>query len=467
MSTLPTDRTRETTTLASHIARFAEQTTASNLPSAVLEKARLHLMDTLGLALASHTQDFSGPSLAGVKAVGSAGPCTVIGTKDGLTHRDAALANGILMHGLDFDDTHLSSIIHASVASLPAALAVAEHTGQSWLDMITAYAIGMETAIRIGAAVQGGFHKTGFHATGVVSHFSSAVVAAKLLQLSAAQIVSAQGVAGSTASGVQVFLEEGAWTKRMHPGWGAVAGITAAYLVKSGFKAPSRPYEGRFGVFEAYLHGLAVDHAFLGEGIGEQWMMLETAIKPYPICHFSHGCAEAASQLHEAVAGKIDKIRCVTAFLPEPTMHIVAEPADEKVNVNTDYEAKFSVQYVTAAALLRGHFGMKELEPGSIADPRIRELTRKVTCKVDPDSQFPKYFSGNVEVQFHDGTSVRAEVPINKGVASREMTRSDIEHKFMSNATMRVTQDLAEQLLEALNRNDNRPVSQVMACFRL
>ena len=96
----------------------------------------------------------------------------------------------------------------------------------------------METAIRVGAAAKGGFHHTGFHATGLVAHFSASVVAARLLGLPSEAIVAAQGIAASTASGVQVFLEEGAWTKRMHPGWAAVAGITAARLAQQGFKAP-------------------------------------------------------------------------------------------------------------------------------------------------------------------------------------------------------------------------------------
>ena len=116
---------------------------------------------------------------------------------------------------------------------------------------------GAETAIRIGAAVKGGFHHVGFHATGVVAHFASAIAAGRLLHLSEDQIVAAQGIAGSTASGIQVFLEEGAWTKRFHPGWAAVAGITAARLAEHGFVGPSRPYEGKFGLFETHLQGEA------------------------------------------------------------------------------------------------------------------------------------------------------------------------------------------------------------------
>src|SRR5260370_25161364 len=124
----------------------------------------------------------------------------------------------------------MASISRGTGAWLPAALTFGEEVDVDGRVLLVAYAAGMETAIRVGAAAKGGFHHTGFHATGVVAHFSASVVAARLLNLPSEAIVAAQGIAASTASGVQVFLEEGAWTKRMHPGGAAAAGITAARL---------------------------------------------------------------------------------------------------------------------------------------------------------------------------------------------------------------------------------------------
>ena len=253
----------------------------------------------------------------------------MIGRAERFEMRDAALANGVLIHGLDFDDTHLASIIHPTATALPAALALGEMLDVSGAELLTAFLAGAELAIRIGLAVDGGFHHVGYHATGVVSHFASAVTAGRLLGLDPAQITAAQGIAGSTASGIQVFLEEGAWTKRFHPGWGAVAGITAAYLARGGFKGPTRPYEGKFGLFATHLHG-GVEDAKLGaltDGLGEVWHFGDTALKPYPVCHFIHGCADAAIELHREIATDPGGagIASVRAFLPEPTLHIVAE----------------------------------------------------------------------------------------------------------------------------------------------
>ena len=122
--------------LAQRIAQQAFECNANNLPPEAFAKAELHLLDTLGLAFASYAQDFAKPSLAGIFAAAGQGDCFVIGSNRKLAARDAAFANGLLMHGLDFDDTHLASIIHASVASLPAALAMAEHLDASWDDML-------------------------------------------------------------------------------------------------------------------------------------------------------------------------------------------------------------------------------------------------------------------------------------------------------------------------------------------
>lgn len=444
--------------IAAALAEFTQGLKPADLPEAVWTKSVHHIIDAIGLAFASRNFPFAGPGIAGIRAAGSAGECTVIGGGRILASRDAALANGYLIHGLDFDDTHPSSIVHPTVACLPAALAVGEARGATWGELIAAYAAGMETCIRLGQAVNGGFHHVGFHATGVVSHFSAAIVAGKLMGLSVDQLVAAQGIAASTASGVQVFLEDGAWTKRMHPGWGAMAGITAAHMAQSGFAGPLRPYEGKFGLFETHLqnHVDRVDAESILEGLdgpGRRWSLLQTAIKPYPVCHFIHGCAEAALQLREVMRqeagdlGRIERIRCE---LPEPTLHIVAEPAAAKRIPRNDYEAKFSAQFVVAACLLRGQFTLAELSDDSLADPAILALAAKVDCVAEVGTSFPKYFSGAVSVRLSDGTELARRVPMNLGSGERALSLADIEAKFRGNAGIGLSAERVDAVLRAL-----------------
>lgn len=454
---------------ARRLAEFAAGLTWEGVPAPVRERAKLLVLDALGVGLAANAYPFADAAVAGAVALGggeASGPCSVIGRAVRLPVRDAALANGMLVHGLDFDDTHLASIVHPTAACLPCALTLGEALGRNGRALLAAYAAGMETAIRVGAAAKGGFHHTGFHATGVVAHFSASVVAAKLLGLPAEGIVAAQGIAASTAAGVQVFLEEGAWTKRMHPGWAAVAGITAARLAGSGFKAPTRPYEGRFGLFETHLQHPAapIDLPAELETLGEVWELAETAIKPYPVCHFIHGCADAAIALH----GELDpaSIARVDAFLPRDTLPIVAEPTASKERPANEYEAKFSAQFVVATCLLKGAFGLADLQPGALVDPAVLDLAGRVACHADPDSAFPTYFSGGVRVVLRDGQERFRHVRVNTGAGDRALTADGVAAKFMASATMTIPRAQAEQVRDAVLDLENRTAADLAALLR-
>lgn len=448
---------------ARQIARFAAGFRLEDVPEAVRHRAKLHILDALGLGLASTAQAYAEPTIAGVAAMGDGGACSLIGRSERLGVRDAALVNGVLIHGLDFDDTHLASIIHPTATSLPAALALGESLDASGADVLAAFLAGAETSIRIGLAVDGGFHHVGYHATGVVSHFASAVTAGRLLGLNEDQITQAQGVTGSTASGIQVFLEEGAWTKRFHPGWGAVAGITAAHLVRAGFKGPSRPYEGKFGLFDTHLHEPAKLNA-LTDGLGDVWHFGETALKPYPVCHFIHGCADAAIELFPEIGGT--EIVGVKALLAQPTLHIIAEPAEAKENARTEYEAKFSAQFVVAACLLKGFFGLPDLLPQALADPAVQALARKVKCFEDAESAFPTYFSGGVEVTLADGRVLTRHIRVNSGAGERAMGVDAVSTKFLSSASLAIPAAQATRIRDAVLALEDVPARDLMALLR-
>ena len=450
--------------IARALAEFACALSPAALPDALRRKATHHITDALGLGFAARHYPFASATLAGIAAAGAPGESTVIGepAARALAPRDAALANGFLMHGLDFDDTHPLAIVHPTVACLPAALALGEALDADWDDVLTAYVAGMETAIRLGVAVKGGLHHAGFHATGIVSHFSSAVVAGKLIGLDAAQLTAAQGIVASTAAGVQVFLEEGAWTKRLHPGWGALAGITAAHLAKHGFAGPSRPYEGRFALFDSHLqaHADDVDLASITRELGETWTMEGTAIKPYPVCHFIHGCAEAALRLN-ANGLNVDDIESIVCRLPAPTLPIVAEPAAAKALPKTDYEAKFSTHFVVAACLQRGRFGLAELEDAVLQDRAILALAAKVRCEAQQECDFPRYFSGEVIVTMRDGSTHHEQVPVNLGSGERALDAQDIETKFRGTAGLTLSQDRVNALLDMLMAGGKRKVRAI------
>jgi 2-methylcitrate dehydratase PrpD len=455
-------------TLSQTFAAFAHTLDPATVPHHVRTRAKHLILDAVGIAFASHRNEFADVMLRGVKALREHGAAPVIGCSDTQTVRNAVLLNAALMHGLDYDDTHMKGIVHATAFCAPAALCVANEVGASGRDALTAYLVGMEIATRLGAAAKGGFHHAGYHPTGVLSHFSAALIAGRLYRLDVDQLAAAQGIAASTASGVQVFLEEGTWSKRLHPGWGGVGGITAARLAQAGFVAPSRPYEGRYGLFDSHLqqHAGEVDYMVASAGLGEVWETEQMAIKPYPVCHFLHSIAEAGADLAREAQIDLGRISRIRALLPEPVMPIVSEPLAAKRRPTTNYEAKFSAQYVAAASLVRGRFGLAELEPDALADERILSLSARVECVADPDSAFPAYYSGGLIVDTDDGRQHQRYYRINKGAGERALSNEAIVAKYLENACWSISHARAEQVREAVLALDELQTSELWAVLR-
>ena len=274
---------------ADGLARFVNSCRADDIPQEVRVRACHHLLDGIGLAFAAGRFDFARRTLAGIASMGGDGTVPVFGLHARLTPNNAAIVNGVLCHGLDFDDTHIGGIVHPTASVLPAVWSAALHAGRSGRELVTAYILGLDVAARIANAAPGRFHAHGFHPTGLAGVFGCALAAGRLAGLTIPEMSSAQGIALSFASGSLEFLEDGAWNKRIHPGWAAQSGLVAAALAKQGFVGISRPYSGRYGLFNSYLGGEGMSQReALTDGLGSDWQLMSTAIKPYPACHFTH-----------------------------------------------------------------------------------------------------------------------------------------------------------------------------------
>jgi 2-methylcitrate dehydratase PrpD len=454
------------------LARFTTTLSADAIPAAVRERAKYLILDAVGIAYASQGYPYETVSLKALQAFGN-GPACVIGHGRILGMRDAVLMNGILIHGLDYDDTHSRGVIHATASLFPTALAVADHDGASGVDLLTAYILGMEIATRVGMVAQGGFHQVGFHPTGVAGAFGCTVATARLRGLDQERTVMAQGIALSMASGSLEFLEDGAWTKRMHPGWAGVAGITAATFAEHGYIGPRRPYEGRFGLYASHL-GDRLAQADLGlatEALGQRWQIEEVAIKPIPACHFTHAAADAAIALSrqlggDATADRVRRIRRVCVLVPEQVVKTVCEPVSNKRRPANSYDAQFSIPYIVATGLLKGRFTIDELEEEALADAAVLALAAKVDYQVDPDSTFPRHYTGEVIVEMENGSVLRHREAVNRGNTDRPLGNDDVLAKYMENATRALSQSHAQRVAEAvltLDQHDARALAAIFA----
>jgi len=426
------DRNLSARAVSEELGAFAARLRWEDVPPEVRIRARHLILDAVGCALAARRFDFSRTALQGIHDVAGNGDSVVIGHRLRLPLRDAVMANAILAHGLDYDDTHGEGIVHLTASAFPTVLAVASRAKLTLREMLLAYVIAVECGARLGAVAKGAFHQVGFHPTGVIGAFAAALAAGKLYGLDATQLAQAQGIALSVASGSLEFLEDGAWTKRLHPGWAGAGGITAAALARGGFKAPRAAYEGRFGLFASYLGARAAgcDLSRATAGLGETWETMNVALKPFPACHFAHAFADAAIDLHRDVQG--EEIQSITAVVPEGIVKTVCEPLAAKRRPANDYDAKFSLPYIIAASLARGRFGLEEL--AALHDEAILSLAARTAYAVDRSFDFPRHYGGEVVVRLRDGRELRRREAVNRGSADRPLANAGIVAKYRANA---------------------------------
>ncbi len=437
-------------TLAQDIGDWAASVTISDVPSHVQEQALLNILDAVGIAFASTNYDFATKSIAASVALGT-GPRGAIACSQRFTVRDQAMLNGILIHGLDFDDTHVPGIIHATASAVPTAMAIADDRELSGNDLVLGFLIALEIGARVGTAANGGFHAQGFHPTGLAGAFGAATAAAKMIGLDSHGIASAQGIVGSLASGSMEFLETGAWTKRLHPGWAAVCGITAAELAKAKFEAPPAIYEGRFGLFASHTPaGHDINLAAVTADLGTTWELLKVAIKPYAACHFTHACIDIAIELVTENNLQASDIESVLTIIPAQVVPVVCEPAQSKLTPRSDYDAKFSLPFIVATAIAKRRFTLADLADDCLVDPNLLALAAKVSYQKDPNPTFPKYFHGEVVIKTNDGRTFTKREDVNRGADERPLASSEVEAKFRDNMELVADKNVADRVFNAV-----------------
>ncbi|MBY0337856.1 MAG: MmgE/PrpD family protein [Acetobacteraceae bacterium] len=449
MDSLPQDLTVKTP-ISARLGRFAHEWRAEDIPADVVEQAKRHMLDCLGIALASSGFDFGMRIANAMSGLAGPGAHPVIGHAMRLPLRDAVMVNGSFIHGLDYDDTHSDSVVHASASAVPTALHMAREHGASGREALAAYILGIEGSARIGAAAQGGFHQVGFHPTGMVGAFGAALTAGRLAGATAAQIQAAQGIILSMAAGSLEFLEDGSWTKRIHPGWAGVAAITATALARGGFKAPPAAYEGRFGLFNSHMQDKAPsDLSRCAERLGELWEMRNVALKPYPCCHFNHAFADAALALRAAHGLTAADIARITCRIHEGQVKVVCEPEASKKAPANSYDAQFSVHYAVCCALIHGRFSLDEIyDEEMIRHPAVLDLMARTGYAVDNSLPFPRYYGGELVIELRDGRVLRHREEKNRGSDGNPLSMADVERKFLENAGRVLSRSRAQRVLD-------------------
>jgi 2-methylcitrate dehydratase PrpD len=403
---------------------------ASDLPKRVRSTCEDLLIDVGGLCVAARRSNYV---LAIRKGVDRGGQCTAIGHAGGFRAEDAALINGTAAHGEDFDDTFEGGPVHSGAVVVPAVLAACERYGCGGSAALLGIAAGVEAMCRLSLVAPKKIHKAGFHPTAVLGVFGSTLGVSKSLGLSQKQTVNALGIAGSMAGGIIEYLAEGAWTKRLHAGWAAQAGIRAVRLAKEGFTGPRTVFEGTHGAFFAFAHGVEFPYEKLTKQFGETWLMTGLTFKPYATGTMNQPYVDCALRLrqHGFRAEDVAEVHCDTA---EGYVHRLWEPLAAKQRPANDYAAKFSTPFNIAVAFVTGGAGFEAFTPRTVRDKRILALAGKVRYAVDPNNPYPDGYTGHVRIILKDGRVFEERQPHIRGGMHEPLARVDIADKFRRNA---------------------------------
>jgi 2-methylcitrate dehydratase PrpD len=461
--------------LSLELGRWVERTTFEDLPADVVESTKLRVLDVVGLSLAGAETAFGRSVREAAIAMSPPGPCHVLGTGDRVGVTMAAFANGSFSQALEYDDTHLESIVHMSSPSVAAALALAECSGSAGLkpcattivsgrELITAIAIGNEISCRVGSVAPGQFHRLGFHPSGLFAPFGVSYLAGKLLELDARRLAYAAGIVGSFAAGLLECWVDGTQPKFLHPGWAAQSGISAAFLARAGTDGPGAVFEGRFGLYASHLQDRAVrrDFSRITSGLGTHWDSRNASFKPFPVAHVIHPYIDALWRLQKREtfqSSDVERIDCPVAAFIVP---IVCEPLAEKLAPASDSHGRVSLQYTLAEALYCGVLGKHAYQPESLANPEILALAARVRYHVDPEFPGPGHFKGVVRVTLKDGRTLTEVEEYTRGSAQNPMTGDELRDKFDENVSGFLSKAARDRLADTIARLEQLPDASML-----
>ncbi|HSD54941.1 MAG TPA: MmgE/PrpD family protein [Burkholderiales bacterium] len=430
--------------LARTIARWLRGVDAAVLDAAVTEKARLCLLDTVGVAAEASDLPWSRQA-AGYAAAMGGDRATLIGSRSRASIAEAAFANATAAHGLVQEDMHTASVSHIGVVVWPALLALAEGERATGREFVAAGIIGYQVMARLGRALITKDVAQRFRPTGLVGAVGATAAGARLLRLSEDETVHALALAANTAGGLNEWPRAGSGEMFFHPGFAARNAVTSLFLARSGADAAEAALDGPSGLFAAF--GGAPPGVL---EIGGDWEILAVYHKPIPACNYAQTPAQAALAVRGAHAiSPSDIEQVVVRSFPEA----IAYPGcDHAGPYRTQLQAKMSIQFAVAAVLVHGRIEdrvFRAFEP----DGDVAALARRVRLENDPELArgYPQQQGAEVIVSLRDGRT-----------ASRRLVA--LEPLDAAGVRRRTRERLVRLLGEARAKTVEREVDAIAEC---
>ncbi len=437
------------------LAQFSSSLRFDDLPSEVVSKAKLCILDTLGCCIFGASLQPVQKLAAVVTAEGAAQSATVFGMPLRTSASLAALLNGTSAHAFQLDEIHLESTLHPGSLALPAAFALAE-AGRDvgGRELITAMVAGYEVGIRIGLAAKGGMFKSGFHNQGTTGVFVAAAAAARILGLAGHQTQHAFGIAGSQAAGLMA-VQAGAMTKSFHSGRAAQSGIYAAQLARSGYTGILDVLDGAYGTFfSSFLDEWS--EPVLTEGLGTRWETLRVGFKPAPASNGSITAMTAMDAImreHRLAATDIEQ---VTAYVSDNTLHHCGWPY-EGDRIQSVLSAQMNLLYGIAVMALERQSGTEQFVESKIRDPEILKFIARIQVEHEPkfDRDNGRYrVACRLVVRCKNRVVHETTVLYRKGSPEDPMTDEQLRKKFVM-LTKGIIGDRCVQVANVVSRLEN------------
>ena len=437
--------------IRSGAAGLAEFVVNGTPPVAARQRAAAAVADTAGVILAGATEPAALMAQA-VVAEESRGECHVLGTAKTAGPGGAALANGVAAHALDYDDMCFMSLAHPSCALIPAGLAASEIAHAPGRVLLDAYVIGFELECRLGAVMNPRhYHERGWHCTSTIGTLGAAAAAARVLGLNVDQTRHALGIAASAASGVKENM--GSMVKPLHAGMAARNGLMAAQLASRGFTASADALDGPQG----YLAAMDSQHQTLvpaAADLGVRWEIVETGItvKLYPSCAATHPPLDALLDLQREARFTHDQVESIDVDVDSMTPRLLLYDRP-----TTGLQAKFSMPFCAAAAVVRGHPGVETFERNVIEDRMVQALMTRVRMRVNSGfDAFTPLSRADVTVTLRDGRRLMRSADGARGYPGR-LSTDELAAKFASCARRTLTAGAATAAWNSLREIEQMP----------
>ena len=432
--------------LTASLGAFARDLRFEDIPAEGVQRAKASILDAIGCALAGSTTEEAVPVRHMVLADGGMPVARLFGTTHRLPPAAAALANATAGHALDYDDSSPPMIGHPSITLASSTFALADRDHRSGRDVIAAYVAGLDVGARLGRHLNPSHYAAGWHATATLGTLASATACAKLIGLDQKGIRTAVGIAASSASGIRKNF--GSMVKPLHAGFAARNGVIAALLAGYGHTADLDALDGERGFIDVFGGATRPDMNGVQFGLAQPLEIIRSGvgIKRYACCGCTHSALDALLAIrnkHHPDPARVKSIDItMNALVPDILVHH---------NPTSPAQAKFSMEYCLAVALLDGDCGIAQFSEERVAEPAVRALTARVTPRVDDGIVYRNgVYPGTVTLHMDDGQilSQRAEEAL--GHPDFPLSLPDLRAKFLSCATLCMTQPRAEQAFESL-----------------